>query len=196
MTHEEAARILDPETSAEALREYGDGTAQIAACDEACRIAADVLRGKHTGEALTLEQLREMLENDGEIIGAAIIVSENGVLSHGVLDCRSDDGICAVISASTNWLKEKDYGNGWAVYAYPPAHIDREAWEPCEVCGEKDPFGNPKFSHDFAISGSELYFCDSEFGWEGEKIKFCPFCGRPLTEEAWAELEDRMAVIV
>ena len=29
MTHEEAARILDPETSAEALREYGDGTAQI-----------------------------------------------------------------------------------------------------------------------------------------------------------------------
>lgn len=23
-------------------------------------------------------------------------------------------------------------------------------------------------------------------------IKYCPFCGRPLTEEAWAELERRI----
>ena len=82
-----------------------------------------------------------------------------------------------------------------ALRAYPPAHIDREAWEPCEVCGEKDPFGNPKFSHHFVVDESSLYFCDSDFGWEGEKIKFCPFCSRPLTEEAWAELEKRMGVM-
>ena len=43
MTNEEAARILDPETTASVLREYGDGNAQIKACDEACRIAAKVL---------------------------------------------------------------------------------------------------------------------------------------------------------
>lgn len=134
MTREEAARILDPETSAEVLREYGDGNAQIAACDEACRIAAEVLRNLQP----TCNQI--------------------------TTDCNH----------------------------YPPAHIDREAWEPCEVCGEKDPFGNPKFSHHFVVDESSLYFCDSDFGWEGEKIKFCPFCSRPLTEEAWAELEKRL----
>lgn len=44
MTNEEAARILDPETTASVLREYGDGDAQLKACDDACRIAAKVLR--------------------------------------------------------------------------------------------------------------------------------------------------------
>lgn len=29
-------------------------------------------------------------------------------------------------------LPEKDYGKTWLAYAYPPAHIDREAWGPCE----------------------------------------------------------------
>lgn len=44
MTKEEAARILDPKTTAIELRKYGDGDAQIKACDEACRIAAAALR--------------------------------------------------------------------------------------------------------------------------------------------------------
>lgn len=50
MTHEEAARILDPETSLEALCEYeyyggfrGEA-ARLEACNEACRVAAKVLR--------------------------------------------------------------------------------------------------------------------------------------------------------
>lgn len=73
-----------------------------------------------TGEPLTLEQLREMLENDGEIIGAAVIVSEDGVLSHAVLDSRVEDGICASTGASGEWLKEKDYGKTWLAYTYPP----------------------------------------------------------------------------
>lgn len=28
--------------------------------------------------------------------------------------------------------------------------------------------------------------------WEGETISFCPFCGRPLTDEAWTELKKRL----
>ncbi len=44
MTHEEAARILDPETSQDALLEYGGEEARLEACNEACRVAAKVLR--------------------------------------------------------------------------------------------------------------------------------------------------------
>lgn len=43
-----------------------------------------------------------------------------------------------------------------------PAKLDRSRWEGGEYCHE---------------------FCDP--------IKFCPFCGRPLTVEAWAELKKR-----
>ena len=217
MTREEAARILDPETSAEVLREYGDGNAQIAACDEACRIAADVLRNKpeitdHFHDItkmvpLTLEQLRYMLENDGEIIGAEIIVSENGVLSHGVLDCRSDDGICAVISASTNWLKEKDYGKGWLAYAYPPAHIDREELVSVEERlpeDEKDGetvlvivFGKPHENitlHGAIMTAShfrdEGWVLNEYPEWEGPEVTHW----MPLPEPP-ADLEKRMGVM-
>lgn len=46
-----------------------------------------------------------------------------------------------------------------------PAKPDRSRWEGCEYCQEAVP-----------------KWCF----W-----KFCPACGKPLTEEAWAELERR-----
>lgn len=57
-----------------------------------------------------------------------------------------------------------DYGKTWTAYAYLPAHIDREKWEPCMWC---------------VLNG--------QFGLND----YCSACGRPLTEEAWAELERR-----
>ena len=48
--------------------------------------------------------------------------------------------------------------------------IDREAWKPCKVC---------------KIQGlSEA--------WMLQRKKFCTYCGRPLTDEAWEELEKRL----
>lgn len=48
--------------------------------------------------------------------------------------------------------------------------IDREKWEPCKICG---------------IRGmAEALILKRE--------RFCAHCGRPLTEEAWAELERRV----
>lgn len=44
-----------------------------------------------------------------------------------------------------------------------PAKLDRSRWEECPDC----------------------------WLWEGSR-RFCPDCGRPLTEEAWAELERRI----
>lgn len=45
MTNEEAARILDPDTSTEALRPYAlDCVMRMAVVEEACRMAANALR--------------------------------------------------------------------------------------------------------------------------------------------------------
>lgn len=48
MTYEEAARILDPETSPDALLKYGGEEARLEACNEACRVAEKVLREPRT----------------------------------------------------------------------------------------------------------------------------------------------------
>ena len=45
----------------------------------------------------------------------------------------------------------------------------REKWEPCKICKIK---GLPE-------------------AWILQKKKFCQYCGKPLTEEAWEELERR-----
>lgn len=140
---------------------------------------------KAPNEPLTIEQMREMLERS-EIIGAAVIVSDGDVLCCGVLDERADDGICASTGASGEWLKEKDYGDGWLAYAYPAARIDREKWEPCDACS------NAKHIVGLALAimddGSD-HRIDTKMNCE---YSFCPNCGRPLTDEAWAELERRV----
>lgn len=68
------------------------------------------------------------------------------------------------------------YNIFWRAYAYPPSHIDREAWKECPWCK------------------SEYTIIDDDFGQpvHPKMIKFCWNCGRPLTEEAWAELEKRL----
>lgn len=70
--------------------------------------------------------------------------------------------------------------------------IDRFAWKPCDHCKTRrnplDRWG----PHQFPIDGNEIYFYDTDDGWEGEEINFCPWCGRPLTDAAWEMLENRM----
>lgn len=140
-------------------------------------------------EPLTLDQLRDMLENDGEIIGAEVIVSEDGVLSHAVIDSRVEDGICASTGASGEWLKEKDYGKTWLAYAYLPAHIDREAlcgeWQ-----GEDDGYADGELVYDVWRCGDCGHVEETD---DPDLLpRFCPSCGRAMTPEAWAELEKRL----
>lgn len=49
MTREEAARILDPETTWYELWKY-EAETHLAVCDEACRMGADALRGQQERE--------------------------------------------------------------------------------------------------------------------------------------------------
>lgn len=170
MTHEEAARILDPETSAKALSEYGDGSAQIAACDEACRIAADVLRNKPTGEALTLEQLLEM---DGQPVYCGDR-KEWGIIH------VDPDGPWANAPFFRGVYCDLDVQrNGLSLYDYPPANIDREAEEIKKAMIdinnlavsyiENGPYENDLPGMEFAVKVDRI-------------------------SKAWAELEKRMGL--
>lgn len=146
-------------------------------------------------EPLTLEQLREMLESS-EIVGAAVTVLDHGVECCGVLDNDIHEGICVATGASGNYLKEKDYGKRWVAYAYKPAQVDRSAWEPCEFCGEW--IGGectPKeqdAGYTLYAGYSKQVAVDDFWEDEIEDVQYCPKCGRPLTEEAWKELEQRL----
>lgn len=75
-----------------------------------------------------------------------------------------------------------------------PAKLDRSRWEGCEMCNRtyRPPEWNGGGSHDFRVSQNALFYHDSKYGWEGIEVKFCPMCGKPLTEEAWAEMERRL----
>lgn len=70
---------------------------------------------------------------------------------------------------------------GMEVYAYPPAHIDREKWTAEWVDNDH--------SEEMMCKCSKCGYPVSYF-WG--KTAFCPGCGRAMTPEAWAELERRV----
>lgn len=84
------------------------------------------------------------------------------------------------------------YGERWIAYAYPPAHIDLEAWEPCgEMCRNNcatcdhnadELFGDADYCKD----------CHRYSKWESSIHKYCERCDRPRTPEARAMLEKRL----
>lgn len=127
------------------------------------------------GKPLTLEQLRGM---DGQEI-KIVVIEENITLSGKVLAKRefvSGEDCCKYMFSS--------FGETWIAYAYQPAHINREAWEPCGLCGTLHDEIMCRFSKktEYDQSTTSRY----------AMARFCPNCGRPLTEETWAELEKRV----
>lgn len=83
------------------------------------------------------------------------------------------------------------YGRFWWAYAYPLAHIDREAWHYCEAC--KPDCYNCLYQDAWDTHGKPDR-CKKcvEFSNHVADEKFCEKCGKPRTPEAWAELEKRI----
>lgn len=130
--------------------------------DETVDAIISAISGANIGEPLTMEQLREM---DGHpVLIKHIGEDSNNKKEWALVFCK--EKICR--TACGNIAIFAFYGIGWIAYAYPPAHIDREAWERCWTCR-------------WVVSQPN----------RGSDYKFCPNCGRPLTPEAWAELEKR-----
>lgn len=138
------------------------------------------IRNSSIGEPLTLEQLREMYDNT-DMCGLPSILEVTGVKCFGIVDRRDDDGICGVFAANGSWLKEKEYGKTWIAYAYPPAHIDREAW----TAEWKDHYRS-------GIKVGSGFVCSSCDMWNGEQSDICPYCGRAMSEHGFSKLEKRL----
>lgn len=69
-----------------------------------------------------------------------------------------------------------------------PAKLDRSRWEGCEICKNLICA-----TCEFATCEYDEYPCDlCKGGSLHKKVSYCPNCGRPLTEDAWAELERRI----
>lgn len=119
MPKEEAAEILDPETSRNALWKYEGEEQRLEACNEACRIAAAALRAQQTP-------------------------------------------------------------------------LDRSRWEGCRLCkGAKSIYGCDITAFcGTNEDGTANIYTDCE--QDEMDFDYCPNCGRPLTEEAWAEMERRI----
>lgn len=142
---------------------------------------------------LTLEVMRRMVIDDIDCMAFVVVHDIKGDFDvAAVLDEVFGDGICAAYSVGPVEYKEKDYGKTWVAYAAEPPRLDRSAWEPCERCKPSKNALDRWGPHQFPIDGNEIYCYDTDDGWEGEEINFCPWCSRPLTDAAWEMLEKRL----
>lgn len=147
----------------------------------------EALRPMPHGDPLTLEQLRGM---DGK----PVWIMESPDWGHWEFSEDAEDYILDRDPDLYGLTYPDPEGKaglhklGWIAYAYPPVHIDREAWEPCYFCKTEQCFN---CRHDDLSLTDEP--CNSCVGdkWEPQ-YKFCPKCGRPFMTEAWAMLEKRL----
>lgn len=137
---------------------------------------------------LTLEQLRGM---DGQPVFMQMI-GEPKTGRWVIVDYADTEN-----PDKTLYTKEgitySDYGKHFVAYAYPPAHIDREAFG-CEFCNAENHCANCLYDN---LPGQmePCRSCEAHSNWETAH-RFCPHCGKPMTEEAWAELEKRMSGVM
>lgn len=146
------------------------------------------------GEPLSLEQLKQM---DGK----PVWIVEYPDWGHWELSEDAEDYLCDRDTDLYGLIHPDPDGKaglhklGWLAYAYPPVHIDRSKWTAknvtdqhpvdqfiCSECGTiLEDFSLCKIDED---SGDKTYY---EY-----ELKFCPACGRAITEAAWAKLERRL----
>lgn len=139
---------------------------------------------------LSLKQLKQM---DGKPVWVVCLKKEKYIdppIGWRILE-KSISGSFGVWNGE-NCLSQRSYSSDWLAYSYPPAHIDRSKWEACDNC--KKACWNCKHNL-FCCEGNdkECDDCVNQSKWEwGGYQRYCSKCGRPLTEEAWAELERRL----
>lgn len=183
------ARLIDANATIEVLRANFQQGSWYGCEEPGYQIAEETIEEMPTittapsGDPLTLEELREM---DGKPVWVEFIGHPDGTPIKPLwmlVNCRENRLVTDV--------EYVDWNDGaWLAYPYPLPHIDREAWEPCESCNTCE---NCRNKDDYNPYEGMLGLCaqcykKSEF----DPFKFCKECGRPLTEEAWAELEKRL----
>lgn len=128
---------------------------------------------QEAGKALTVDQLREMDGKPVKVVYDEAAKKTTPGFEPLEMICLVEyvkSAGCVVLrnnvgGESEYYSDEELEQDGLTAYPYHPPRLDRSAWEPCMWC---------------ALNG--------QFGLNN----YCSACGRPLTEEAWAELERRV----
>ena len=182
MTEFDAALILDHKTSESALAQYPDCESRRAAMEAAGRIAVKAMR-RQSDEPLTPEQLMGM---DNQPVWVEFEDGSGGLW--GIVHLTIFAQICFANGLHCT-IGKPYYGRTYKAYAYQPAHIDREAWEPCGEC-ERKICDNCRYS-EYLSYLEPCKSCENASEWKPMQ-NFCGECGRPLTTEAWSRLEKRL----
>ena len=70
-------------------------------------------------------------------------------------------------------------------------------WPGCPRCSmTKDEAFDAGGAHEVRVLGDSLYYCDSNYGWEGEKIGYCPWCGKPLGKATELKHIEKLEVLL
>lgn len=121
MTKADAARILDPETSREALLPYAyDGPRRLAVVEEACRMGAEALRKSTTypqNEMLMEKELAEWNRKPAWIVplGEQPWEAQWSIMRYGRFVVETNAGPTISIC-----LSRQEYGKTWLAYRRPP----------------------------------------------------------------------------
>lgn len=188
-------RPIDANALAKRIREYMDNFPCAGTRLATCRVVLSMLGDEgqtptlkdHFPEVrkmmpIALDQLKAMNE---KVVFVQIVKKDFS----SVCDLKSQHGIVKPSEGRIKLFNGRSvffssYG-AWLAYAYPPAHIDREAWTAEWVDNDK--------SEEMMCKCSKCGYPMSYF-WG--KTEFCPGCGRAMTPDALAELEKRMGVRV
>lgn len=146
---------------------------------------------------LTLDELRDM---DGKpLFGVSLITGKPGEWFICRIVNMSKTWFVACAGASQGFGDKDTYGETWVAYAAEPPRINREAWQPCEYCGDYESL--PEHIVNGKVIGKvfDACICEDQNGYHIELphdpdigIQYCPVCGRPLTDSAWKQLEERL----
>ena len=137
------------------------------------------------GDPLTLEQLRKM---DGQ----PVWIMESPNWGHWELSEDAEDYLCDRDTDLYGLTYPDPDGKGglhklgWIAYAYPPAHIDREALEDCPVCGKYKVItfkGYRTKEEAIDMSGKSHPHISGA-------ASFCPRCGKSIVSGAGAERKE------
>ena len=166
MTREQAAMILDPDSSEEAMEEikrlsgYSGEEIELKVIRDACRVAVKVLR---------------FVSNTGPLT-----IDSSGWTDEEVESIKKMLHECSTIVQIPE-----------SILSASPAHIDRKAWA-AEWIEDGECDHKPYRVRD--AEKWKKYKC-SKCGYKaGRRIsqKYCPSCGRAMTPDAMAELEKRL----
>lgn len=178
MTNEEALDLLEHGDWFQSVyNSLPESTANKVA--EAIEAVAKAVHSATTSEPLTLEQLREMVDEP------VYLYIYDTALDSGwhIIKTVTEDKII-FRGWNTVYVPISSIGKCFDFYAYPPAHIAREKWEPCHSCDSKCLI--------CMINETDKCRRCKYYKYYLPFYQFCPKCGRPLTDEAWAELEKRL----